>query len=83
MLNLPYVYNIENWKEMAVELLKLQINENTRLITIVIKDRYVNLPIPGIMQTASYWRNKHNLHNKQLNEQVLDMINAIVKQNYY
>jgi hypothetical protein len=43
---------------------------------------YVNLPITGIMQTASYWLNKHN-HNKQLNEQALNTINTIVKQNYF
>ena len=34
--------------------------------------------MPGVMQTASYWLNKHNLHNKQLNEQALNMINATV-----
>jgi len=28
LLNLPYVYSTENSQEMAVELLKLQINEN-------------------------------------------------------
>ena len=35
------------------------------------------------MQNASYWLNKHNNHNKQLNEQILNMINTIVKQNYF
>jgi len=54
-----------------------------RLITFDIKDMYINLPITGIMQTASYWLNKHNHYNKQLNEQVLNMINTIVKQNYF
>jgi len=44
---------------------------------------YVNLPITGIMQTTSYWLNKHNNDNKQLNEQVLNMINTTVKQNYF
>jgi len=34
------------------------------------------------MQSASYWLNKHN-YNKQLNEQALNMINTIVKQNYF
>jgi hypothetical protein len=64
-------------------LLKLQINENMGLITFDIKDMYVNLPITGIIQTASYWLNKHNHYNKQLSEQVLNMINTIVKQNYF
>ena len=35
------------------------------------------------MQTTSYWLNKHNNDNKQLNEQVLNMINTTVKQNYF
>jgi len=83
LFNLPYVYNTENSQEIAVELLKLDINENMRLITLVIKDMYVNLPTTGIMQTASYWLNKHNNHNKQLNEEVLNMINTTVKQNYF
>jgi hypothetical protein len=83
LFNLPCVYNTENSQEIAVELLKLQINENIRLITLDIKDTYVNLLITGIMQTASYWLNKHNNHNKQLNEQVLNIINTIVKQNYF
>jgi hypothetical protein len=54
-----------------------------RLITLDIKDMYVNLPITGIMQTASYWLNKHNNHNKQLTEQALNMINTTVKHNYF
>ena len=54
-----------------------------RLITLDIKDMYVNLSITAIMQNVSYWLNKHNNHNKQLSEQVLKMINTIVKQNYF
>jgi len=54
-----------------------------RLITFAIKNMLVNLLITGIMQTASYWLNKHNPYNIQLNEQVLNMINTNVKQNYF
>ena len=35
------------------------------------------------MQTASFWLNKHNNSNRQLNEQVLNMLNTIVRQNYF
>ena len=38
LLNLPYVYNTENSQEIAAELIKLQINENMRLITLDIKN---------------------------------------------
>ena len=77
------MYITENSQEIAEELLKLQINENMTLITLDIKDIYVNLPIRGIMQNVSYWLNKHNNHNQQTSEQVLNMINTIVKQNYF
>ena len=83
LLNLPFVYNSEKSQEVAEELLKLKINDNMRLITLDIKNMYVNLLITGIMQTASYWLNKHNNHNKQTSKQVLNMINTIVKQNYF
>ena len=81
--NLPYVYNTENSQEIVEELLKLQVNENMRLITLDIKDMYVNLPITGIIQTASFWLNRHNNNNKHLNEQILNMLNTIIRQNYF
>jgi len=77
------VYNKENSQEITDELIKLEINENMRLITVDIKDKYVNLPITGIMLTASNWLNKQKHYNKQLNEQLLNMKNTIVKQNYF
>ena len=77
------MYNKENSQEITDELIKLEINENMRLITVDIKDKYVNLPITGIMETASYRLNKYNHYNKQLNEQLLNMKNTIVKQNYF
>jgi hypothetical protein len=44
---------------------------------------YVNLPIKGIIKTATVWLNKHNNNNKELNEQILNMLNTIKKQNYF
>ena len=35
------------------------------------------------MLTASNWLNKQKHYNKQLNEQLLNMKNTIVKQNYF
>ena len=80
---LPYIYSTENSQEIVEELIILWINEHMRLITLDIKDMYVNLLITGIMQTASLWLNKHNNNNRQLNEQVLYMLNTFVKQNYF
>jgi hypothetical protein len=35
------------------------------------------------MHTARYWLSKHNNHNKQLNEQPLNMLRTFIKQNYF
>jgi hypothetical protein len=83
LFSLPYDYNIENSKQVAEELTKLQINEHMRLITLDIKDMYVNLPTTGIIQTANFWLNKHNNNNNQLNQQILSMLNKIIKENYF
>ena len=45
LFKLPYTYNTQNSQEIAEELLKLQIIGNIRIITLHIKDMYVNLPI--------------------------------------
>jgi hypothetical protein len=78
------VYNTENSQEIAEELLKLlRVDENMKLITLDIKDMYVNLPVTGIIQTASFWLYKHNNNNKRLNERILNMLNTNIKQNYF
>jgi hypothetical protein len=64
-------------------MLWLQINEQMRLITLYIKDMYVHLPISGIIQTSSFWLNKHNNVNKHLHQQVLNLLNTIIKQNCF
>jgi hypothetical protein len=50
-----------------------------------VKDLYVNLPVSGIMHTTQFWSQKHNNNNnnKQLNEQILNIISTIIKQNYF
>jgi hypothetical protein len=70
-------------KQVAEDLTELQINERMRLITLDLKVMYVNLPTTGIIQTANFWLNKHNSNNKQLNQQILSMLNTIIKQNYF
>ena len=64
-------------------MIKLQINEHMQIITLDIKDMYVNLPIKGSIQTAQFWLNKNNKNNEELNEQTLHILNTIMKQNYF
>jgi hypothetical protein len=83
LICLPYTYNTKNSQEIAEELTKLQINEYIRIITLDIKDMYVNVPIKGIIKTAQFWLNKHNNNSKEINEQQLQMLNTIMNQNYF
>jgi hypothetical protein len=68
---------------MAEELTKLQIDEDTRLITLDIKDMYVNLPTTGIILATEFWLNKQHNSNKEFNQQITCVLNAIIKQNYF
>jgi len=52
-------------------------------VTLDIKDMYVNLPIPGILLITNFWLNKHNNYNKQQNENILHILNVIIRQNYF
>ena len=44
LLPLPNTYILKNSNEIAQEIIKIPINEQTRMITLDIKDMYVNLP---------------------------------------
>ena len=46
----PYTYNTKNSQEIPDELKRMQIDEQMRVITLDIKDLYVNLPIQGILK---------------------------------
>ena len=80
ILNLPHIYNVENSQQVAQELLKLQTTNKMKFFTLDIKDLHVNLPVSGIMHTTQFWLQKHNNHNKQLNDQILNILCTIIKQ---
>jgi len=60
----------------------MQINEQMRLITLDIKDKYVNLPVQGIIRTPKVWLNK-NIKDKELIKQTFYLLQTIMKQNYF
>jgi hypothetical protein len=45
LVYLPYTYTTKNSQEIAQEVNEIQINEHNKIITLDIKDLYVNLPI--------------------------------------
>ena len=81
-MNLPYTYTTKNSQELAEELRKIQIDEHIKIITLDIKDLYVNLPIQGIIQTIKFWLRKHN-NSSMVIEQTLHLLKIIPKQNYF
>jgi hypothetical protein len=82
LINLPYTYNVQNSREIANELANLTINENMRIITLDIKDMYVNLPTAGIVDATRFWLDKNNV-DKKLREQSIHLLNTILTQNYF
>ena len=60
LLNLPNTYNIKNTQEIAEDLRNIRIKETDRIITLDIKDLYVNLPINGILNATKHWLQINN-----------------------
>jgi len=54
LLNPPNTYNTRNSQETVEELKSIKINENNRILTLDIKDFYVNLPLNGIIKATRH-----------------------------
>jgi hypothetical protein len=74
-------YNVKNSVTMAENLTKIQTNENHKLITYDIKDLYVNIPIHETLKITELMLNKEN--NAQITKQIITLLDAILKQNYF
>jgi hypothetical protein len=53
-----------------------------RLITLDIKDLYVNLPTQGVLHAAKSWLQR-GLSNGDMNKQILILLNTVTEQNYF
>jgi hypothetical protein len=82
LINLPHMYTTKNAQEVAQELKTIHIYEHMKIITLHIKDLYVNLSIQGILQTTKFWLGKHNNTNTTIVE-TLQLLETILKQNYF
>jgi hypothetical protein len=82
LIQLPYTYTTKNVQEIAEELKTINIDEHMKMTTLDIKDMYVNLPIPGILQTTKLWLNKNN-NTETTTKQTLKLLETILKQNYF
>ena len=83
-IDLPNTYTIKNSKELAQELEYLNINTHHRMITLDIKDLYVNLPKQGLIQSAATWLDRNiNKVPKEEKTQILQILQVIIEQNYF
>ena len=80
-LNLNNYYTVDKSTNLAHNLTKLTINDNYRLITLDIKDLYVNIPIGETIRIA---RTQLLIHNdQQTTNQICTLLKTILGQNHF
>jgi len=80
-LNIGNSYTVENSTKLANDLAKITLKDNYRLITLDIKDLYVNIPIHETIQTARSQLLKHN--DRTFTDQLCSLLEATLNQNYF
>ena len=74
-------YNTINSNTLANELVNTKINSRHRLLTLDIKDLYVNIPI---QETLNLTRTQLNAQNdKPTTHQIMTLLSTILRQNYF
>ena len=73
--------SVENSTTLANDLSKITLKVSYRLITLDIKDLYVNIPIQETLQTARSQLLKNN--NRTLTDQLCSLLEATLNQNYF
>jgi glutamate/tyrosine decarboxylase-like PLP-dependent enzyme len=81
-INLHNTHVSTNTRETAQEIHKLQITDKHKMITLDIKDLYVNMPKQGIIQSTIFWLDKNNT-SKEIKEQFIKLLKIIMDQNYF
>ena len=80
-LHLNNYYTINNSTELAQNLTRFTINKNHRLITLDLKDLYVNIPIEETVRTTRTQLLKRD--DQQTTNQICNMLRTILEQNYF
>jgi hypothetical protein len=74
-------YTVTNSTNLVNDLTKLEIHENHRMVTLDIKDLYVNIPI---YETLDIFKARQLQNNDtQITHQILSLLRAIQSQNYF
>jgi hypothetical protein len=79
--SLSNTYVTHNCTQLANELIQLNITETTKMVTLDIKDLYVNIPITETIQIMKTQLNKNKI-NKDTIAQAALMLDTILRQNY-
>jgi hypothetical protein len=82
MINLPNTYTITNSTDVAQNLTQLPYKHDYRLLTLYIKDLYVNIPTKEIMH-VTHKILQYNHTERTLQQQTLLTLNAVLQQYYF
>jgi len=74
-------YTTDNSTKLAHDLTKFTISDSHGLITLDIKDLYVNIPITETIDIARTHLLKHN--NKNIKEEICTLLEMVLQQNYF
>jgi hypothetical protein len=80
-LNLENQYTVKNSSTLAQDLTQLTINGKHRLITLDMKDLYVNIPITEAIDITTIQLLKHN--EPEIRTQICTLLTVVLQQNYF
>jgi len=81
LLNLRKHYIVKNSTALANDLTKMKLDENHRMITLDIKDLYVNIPIRETLRIAKTLLLENN--NEHTTKQIITLLEVTLQQNYF
>ena len=73
-------YTVENSTKLANDLIKITLKDSQRLITLDIKDVYVNIPIHEALMNT---RAQLHKHDRTLTDQICTLLEAILNQELF
>ena len=80
-LHLENLYTVENSTKLANDLIKITLKDSHRIITLDIKDLYVNITNHEALMNTRAQLHKHN--DKTLTDQICTLLEAILNQYYF
>jgi hypothetical protein len=82
LIELPYTFSTKNSRQLAQEQATIQVNNSKKIITLDVKNLYVNLPMQDTLKITSLWFRKNNSDSK-LAKRNLELFKIILNQYYF